>query len=89
MFPFSGSEGIESSWRYCVTDTNGFMGFALGAMFVKSVFRGESKPVAEAMIEQIRKAFEDNLPNLRWMDTETRKLAKEKVKQTNPIPIFI
>uniref|UniRef100_T1KLB5 Uncharacterized protein n=1 Tax=Tetranychus urticae TaxID=32264 RepID=T1KLB5_TETUR len=73
-----GSEGIESSWRYCVTDTNGFMGFALGAMFVKSVFRGESKPTAEAMIEQIRKAFEDNLPNLRWMDTETRKLAKEK-----------
>lgn len=25
-----GSEGKESAWRYCVTDTNSVMGFALG-----------------------------------------------------------
>lgn len=36
-----GSEGKESAWRYCVTDTNSVMGFALGAMFVDSVFKGE------------------------------------------------
>ena len=55
------------------------MGFSLGAMFVKSVFKGESKEMARLMIEEIKDAFKDNLPNLKWMDAETRKLAKEKV----------
>ncbi|XP_054713276.1 endothelin-converting enzyme homolog isoform X1 [Uloborus diversus] len=73
-----GSEGGESPWRYCVSDTNGVIGFALGAMFVREVFRGTSKPMAETMINEIRDAFKENLPLLKWMDPETRKLAKEK-----------
>lgn len=40
-----GSEGGESPWRYCVSDTNEVIGFALGAMFVREVFHGESKPM--------------------------------------------
>lgn len=77
-----GSEGSESPWRYCVSDTNNVMGFSLGAMFVKSVFKGESKEMARLMIEEIKDAFKDNLPNLKWMDAETRKLAKEKVSES-------
>ncbi|CAG2111753.1 unnamed protein product, partial [Medioppia subpectinata] len=73
-----GSEGTESPWRYCVTDTNGVMGFALGAMFVKAVFHGDSKLMAQTMIEEVRDAFKNNLPNLKWMDEHTRQLAKEK-----------
>ncbi|XP_054159302.1 endothelin-converting enzyme homolog isoform X2 [Oppia nitens] len=73
-----GSEGSESPWRYCVTDTNGVMGFALGAMFVKAVFHGESKQMAQTMIEEVRDAFKNNLPHLKWMDEETRDLAKDK-----------
>ncbi|RWS12030.1 endothelin-converting enzyme 2-like protein [Dinothrombium tinctorium] len=73
-----GSEGSESPWRYCVSDTNNVMGFALGAMFVQNVFHGDSKPMAELMIAEIKSAFIENLPNLKWMDAETRKLAKEK-----------
>ncbi|RWS21777.1 Endothelin-converting enzyme 2-like protein [Leptotrombidium deliense] len=73
-----GSEGTESPWRYCVSDTNNVMGFAMGAMFVQSVFKGDSKPMAESMIEEIKDAFKHNLPNLKWMDADTRKLAIEK-----------
>ena len=73
-----GSEGSESPWRYCVSDTNGVMGFALGAMFVRAVFHGDSKQMAQSMIEEIRNAFVDNLPHLKWMDEITRELAKEK-----------
>lgn len=40
-----GSEGREEQWRYCVTDTNTQMGFAVGAMFVREVFQGKSKPM--------------------------------------------
>ncbi|KAI4495872.1 hypothetical protein M0802_008278 [Mischocyttarus mexicanus] len=73
-----GSEGREEQWRYCVTDTNTQMGFAVGAMFVREVFHGKSKPMAEQMIEEIRRAFTKNLKNLQWMDAETRKSAEEK-----------
>ena len=73
-----GSEGLETPWRYCVSDTNNVMGFALGSMFVKSVFKGRSKELAESMIKEVKDAFKDNLPHLQWMDPETRNLAREK-----------
>jgi Peptidase family M13 len=34
---------------------------------------------AEEMISRIKAAFIDNLPNLMWMDEDTRKAAVEKV----------
>ncbi|XP_076641509.1 M13 family metallopeptidase neprilysin 3 isoform X3 [Halictus rubicundus] len=73
-----GSEGREEQWRYCVSDTSNAMGFAIGAMFVREVFHGKSKPMAEEMIEEVRKAFTKNLKNLDWMDAETRRSAEEK-----------
>lgn len=87
-----GSEGIEVSWRYCVTDTNQVMGFALGSLFVRRVFQGKSKERAEEMIYSIRNAFKDNLSNLAWMDDKTRGLAKEKADHINQMigfPDFI
>lgn len=47
-------------------------------MFVREVFHGDAKPQAEDMINEIRKAFQLNLMNLKWMDNDTRKLANEK-----------
>ncbi|GLV38283.1 Neprilysin 3 [Carabus blaptoides fortunei] len=70
-----GSEGGEEPWRYCITDTNNMIGFAIGAMFVREVFHGDSKQQAEAMINEVREAFKRNLKNLKWMDTETRNAA--------------
>lgn len=54
------------------------LGFAIGAMFVREVFHGESKPQAEEMINEIRTAFKENLRKLSWMDKETKALAEEK-----------
>ncbi|GBP18634.1 Endothelin-converting enzyme homolog [Eumeta japonica] len=73
-----GSEGTEESWRYCVTDTNNAIGFAVGAMFVREVFHGEAKTQGEIMIDNIKNAFKRNLKNLDWMDEETRKSAETK-----------
>lgn len=87
-----GSEGIEVSWRYCVTDTNQVMGFALGSLFVRRVFQGKSKEQAEEMIFSIRNAFKDNLASLAWMDDSTRQLAREKADHINQMigfPDFI
>ncbi|KAK0175625.1 hypothetical protein PV327_009363 [Microctonus hyperodae] len=73
-----GSEGHEEQWRYCVTDTNNVMGFAVGAMFVRSVFHGKNNPKAEEMVMHIRDAFVKNFKNLNWMDSETRMSAEDK-----------
>lgn len=55
-----------------------YLGFAIGAMFVREVFQGDSKPQAEEMILEIKKAFINNLKTLSWMDNHTRLLAEEK-----------
>lgn len=73
-----GSDGNEETWRSCVTDTNNVMGFAVGAMFVRQSFRGESKPLAESMIAAVKEAFKNNFENLDWMDEETRSAARDK-----------
>lgn len=148
-------------WKFCISDTDNNLGFALGAMFVKATFAEDSKQVvrppcgsqcqeshhdggttgadalslstllcslciricwvftgphsisasqplppcwcegsltslgweassgatllpcfvqAEEMIAEIKTAFEESLESLQWMDEETRKSAKEKVR---------
>lgn len=73
-----GSDGGEEVWRYCVADTNNVVGFAVGAIFVRQAFHGESKPEAEEMITEIRDAFKISIQNLTWMDKRTRERAIEK-----------
>ncbi|XP_066494010.1 endothelin-converting enzyme 1 isoform X2 [Tiliqua scincoides] len=65
-------------WKYCISDTDVNLGFALGAMFVRATFAEDSKTVAEEMITEIKMAFEESLRGLRWMDEETRRAAWEK-----------
>uniref|UniRef100_A0A8C8S0I0 Endothelin-converting enzyme 1 n=1 Tax=Pelusios castaneus TaxID=367368 RepID=A0A8C8S0I0_9SAUR len=65
-------------WKFCISDTDNNLGFALGAMFVKATFAEDSKKIAEEMITEIKTAFEESLATLQWMDEETRKSAKEK-----------
>ena len=38
-----GVTGEEEQWRYCITDTDNVLGFALGAMFVREAFHGDRK----------------------------------------------
>lgn len=52
--------------------------FFSGAMFIREAFHLESKPKAQIMIDEIRKAFQDNFVNLKWMDNDTRNLAGDK-----------
>ncbi|XP_055922189.1 neprilysin-3 isoform X2 [Eupeodes corollae] len=73
-----GSDGTEETWRYCVSDTNNVIGFAVGAIFVRETFQGDAKPQAEKMIDEVRDAFKKNLRNIPWMDVKTRKKAEEK-----------
>ena len=73
-----GSEGTTTQWRYCISDTGSLLGFALGSMFVKASFKGESRNESRQMIHQIKDAFKANLNQPTWMDKNTIKLAAEK-----------
>ncbi|CAN7986084.1 unnamed protein product, partial [Ixodes hexagonus] len=52
-----GSDGSDTAWRYCVTDTNAVIGFALGAMFVREVFDGDSKPLPAGVTRMVNSLF--------------------------------
>lgn len=58
-----GSEGNEEQWRYCVSDVNNAMGFAIGAMFVREVFHGKSKPMV-SLEAKAATAFSDSVLTL-------------------------
>uniref|UniRef100_A0A0K2UQD6 Uncharacterized protein n=1 Tax=Lepeophtheirus salmonis TaxID=72036 RepID=A0A0K2UQD6_LEPSM len=73
-----GKEGHEERWRSCITDTDAVIGYALGAMFVRKVFQGQSKTVAEGMINRIKEAFIANLNEAAWMDATTKARAVDK-----------
>ena len=38
-----GITGEDEKWRYCVEDTSGALSFAVGAMYVRETFHGDSK----------------------------------------------
>ncbi|GFU35800.1 endothelin-converting enzyme homolog [Nephila pilipes] len=74
-----GSKDKDVRWETCVSAVDGGIPFALSAMFIRETFNGESKPMAENMIDDIKKAFKENFFRMDWMDSETRELAVEKV----------
>ncbi|XP_020381834.2 endothelin-converting enzyme 1-like, partial [Rhincodon typus] len=68
----------DTRWKTCVSDTDGTLGFSLGALFVKATFAEDSKQIAEEMISEIKAAFEESLKQTKWMDDQTKQSAKEK-----------
>ncbi|GFR09481.1 endothelin-converting enzyme homolog [Trichonephila clavata] len=71
--------GAGKRWMFCVSEVEDSVGFALSAMFVREAFPGDSKIMAENMIQGIKESFKDNFPSLKWMDPETQKFAADKV----------
>ncbi len=75
-----GAEKLPPRWERCVDYVNFGVRELIGPYFVEKKFAGESKQVALSMIQGIEKAFESNLPGLKWMDDDTRARAVEKAK---------
>lgn len=68
------------------------MYFIFPFLQVDEAFAGTSKAAADDMIEGIRKAFEDGLEDLEWLDEPTRTAAYEKAEAVRPkigFPDFI
>ncbi len=58
---------------------NGYMGEALGKVYVDEKFPPEAKQKAKEMVDYLRKAYKKRISELSWMSEETKQKAKEKV----------
>jgi endothelin-converting enzyme/putative endopeptidase len=76
------TQGVESQpprWERCVNRAMVALPDAVGPGFVEVAFGGDSKPIADDMINRINGAMEASFPTLAWMDDATREAAKGKI----------
>uniref|UniRef100_A0A8D3CHH7 Membrane metallo-endopeptidase-like 1 n=1 Tax=Scophthalmus maximus TaxID=52904 RepID=A0A8D3CHH7_SCOMX len=64
----------DAWWRECVRYVQSSMENAVGALYVRETFAGESK----RMVSLIQKAYVETLEELSWMDTPSKEKAREK-----------
>ncbi|MEE6483801.1 hypothetical protein FKM82_013658 [Ascaphus truei] len=82
----------EARWRECVSYVNSNMENAVGAMYVKETFAGESKRMISDLINKVREAFIETLDELQWMDGMSKEKAQEKavaIKEQIGYPDYI
>ncbi|XP_020844584.1 neprilysin isoform X2 [Phascolarctos cinereus] len=73
-----GTTSETATWRRCANYVNVNMENAVGRLYVKAAFAGNSKHMVEDLISQIREVFIETLDDLTWMDAETKKKAEDK-----------
>jgi predicted metalloendopeptidase len=76
----SGTPQMPDRWKRAVASTNGALGDAVGRLYVARYFPPEAKQRAEAMVGEIKTAFERRIDRLEWMSPSTKAKAKDKVR---------
>ncbi len=66
-------------WKRCVAATDSALGEALGQVYVKKYFAGDSKQMTLDMVKAIETAMGQDLSSLDWMSAATKTKAKEKL----------
>ncbi|XP_025067701.1 membrane metallo-endopeptidase-like 1 isoform X3 [Alligator sinensis] len=82
----------EARWRECVSYVNSNMENAVGALYVRETFAGESKRMVRDLIDKIREVFIETLDELQWMDQTSKEKAREKamaIKEQIGYPDYI
>ncbi|KAF9434058.1 hypothetical protein BGZ76_008642 [Entomortierella beljakovae] len=70
---------VSPRWETCIGSVDQILGEMAGHYFIQKAFQGESKEMADNIIYSLRTAFVKGLPQLEWLDKETRLNATEKV----------
>ncbi|MEO8195701.1 MAG: M13 family metallopeptidase [Thermoanaerobaculia bacterium] len=74
----AGQKEPQPRWKRCIGATEQAMGEAIGQLYVKERFAGNSKDLALGMIHDIADAFAASLSGIEWMDDATRQAALVK-----------
>ncbi|ORX68078.1 zincin [Anaeromyces robustus] len=79
--------GIEDDIErneYCINSILGsYMGMATGKLFIEKGFVGNSKEIAESIIDNIKEAMVKRIPNMTWLDEPTAEYAVNKTLAIN------
>jgi putative endopeptidase len=75
----SGVTEKPERWKFAVAVVNERLGEAVAQIYVKRYFPPANKAKIDAIVGNIRKAFEMRMRSLDWMDDETRAAALEKL----------
>ena len=75
----SGSTEKPARWKRCSAGVDGVLGEALGEVYVKQYFAGDSKQKMLEMVSDIEHAMDRDIDQLDWMSAATKVRAKEKL----------
>ncbi len=75
----TGTKEQQPRWRRCVGATDGSVGEALGAEYVKKSFTPEAQKRMSELIDNLFAAYRENIPKLDWMSPETKEKALAKL----------
>jgi putative endopeptidase len=75
----SGSEQQQPRWKRAVAAVNGFLGEAVGQMYVEKHFPPASKERMLGLVANLQAALGARIENLEWMSPDTKAKAQEKL----------
>jgi putative endopeptidase len=75
----SGVVTIPPRWKRVVNVEDGFLGFAVGQLFVEKYFSKKARSEVVDMINNIRSVLRSNIKDLNWMSDATRLQALKKL----------
>ncbi len=75
----NGTTQQPPQWKRCSGSVDAALGEALGEVYVKQYFAGDSKAKMLQMVSDIEHAMERDLDQLDWMSAPTKVKAKEKL----------
>ncbi len=76
----SGQKELKPRWKRCIGATNGFLGEALGQLYVDETFGVEGKDRTLKMVDALEHALQQDITSLPWMTETTKKEALIKLK---------
>jgi putative endopeptidase len=74
-----GTDKMRPRWKRVLDVTDGYLGEAIGKLYVDETFPPEAKQKALDMVENIKLAFADRIKSLDWMSDSTKQMALKKL----------
>jgi predicted metalloendopeptidase len=75
----SGQQQQAVRWKRAVDGVQGILGEPAGKLYVARYFRPEAKARMDALVKNIRAAYQVGIDSLEWMSPATRAQAKDKL----------
>jgi putative endopeptidase len=75
----SGQQAMSVRWKRGVGEVEGSLGEAVGKLYVEQNFKPEAKARMDALVRNLRAAYQVGIDSLDWMSPVTKAQAKEKL----------